>query len=109
MNKLTEDEGQVQPRGQGTSIEDVAQTYSFFSVIKKNLDINRFLCAIKIKEKDLLMHKILCNAEHKQKKWNKNNWFIELSNIHGAYNISKDIQENNENSQKAVILIFKLT
>ena len=27
---------------------------------------------------------------------------IKLSNIHGAYNISKDIQENNENSQKVV-------
>ena len=34
---------------------------------------------------------------------------IKLSNIHGAYNISKDIQENNENSQKSVILISKLT
>ena len=53
MNKLTEDEGQVQPRGQGTTIEDVAQPYTFFSVMKKNLNINRFLCAIKIKEEDL--------------------------------------------------------
>ena len=68
MNKLTEDEGQVQPTGRGTSIEDVAQTYTFFSAIKKNLDINRFLCAIKIKEEDLLLHKILCNAEYKKKK-----------------------------------------
>ena len=57
MNKLTEDEGQVQPRGRGTSIEDVAQTYSFFSVIKRNLDINRFLCAIKIKEEDFISKK----------------------------------------------------
>ena len=53
MNKLTEDKGQVQPGGRGTSIEGVAQTYSFFSAIKKNLDNNRFLCAIKIKEEDL--------------------------------------------------------
>ena len=64
MNKLTEDEGQVQPKGRGTSIEGVAHIDTFFSVIKKNLDINSFLCAIKI---------------------NKNYCFIKLSNIHGAY------------------------
>ena len=68
MNKLTEDGGQVQPRGRGTTIEDAAQTNTFSSVIKNNLDINRFLCAIKIKEEDLLMLKILCNAEYKKKK-----------------------------------------
>ena len=57
-------EGQVQPRGRERSIEGVAQAYSFFSAIK-NLDINKFLCAIKIKEEDLELFE--------QKKGNKNN------------------------------------
>ena len=82
MKKLTvdeqwnqEDEGQEKPRGWGTTIEEVAQTYTFFSVMKKNLDINRFLCAIKIKEEDLgvfdvsqiISMKILCNVAYKKK------------------------------------------
>ena len=79
MNKLTEDEGQVQPKGRGTSIEGLAQTDTFFSVIKKNFDINSFLYAIKI---------------------NKNNCFIKLSNIHGAYIKAKTFKKTMEIHKK---------
>ena len=64
MPQLTGNEGQVKPRGWETSIEGVAQAYSFFSAIK-NLDINKFLCAIKIKKEDLEIFE--------RKKGNKNN------------------------------------
>ena len=70
-----EDEGQEKPRGRGTTIELMAQTNTLFSVMKKNLHINRVLCAIKIKEENLVVFdvsqiismKILCNVAYKPK------------------------------------------